>query len=180
MIPYSTSAVMALVWQTYGLLVNLPNFSSSFCKFGSSPILLACVGISITNYCKIINLRDNLRQEWGDLWSQIFQAKRIRCVWVKTAFSGIHTSCVKVLRSKFKASGVGGGGAGVGRPPPKVLIWWKSLKSGQNLCKFGQNVWKPSQNGFMCFDFTKMAPEIKVQMFLCFGGHVSSILFRAS
>jgi len=63
MIPYSTSAVMALVWQTYGLLVNLPNFSSSFCKFGSSPILLACVGISITNYCKIINLRDNLRQE---------------------------------------------------------------------------------------------------------------------
>ena len=26
----STSAIMALVWQTYGLLVNLPNFSSCF------------------------------------------------------------------------------------------------------------------------------------------------------
>jgi len=128
MIPYSTSAVMTLVWQAYALLVNLPNFSSCFCKFVSSPIRLAYVGISITNYCKITNLRDNLRQEWGDLWILTFQAKRIRGVWGKTAFSGIHTSWVKVLRSKFKDSGVGGGVAGGGRPPPKILIWWKSLK----------------------------------------------------
>ena len=27
------------------------------------------------------------------------------------------------------------------------------------------NLWKPSQNCFMCFNFTKMAPEIKVQTF---------------
>jgi len=27
------------------------------------------------------------------------------------------------------------------------------LKSGQNLWNFGQNVWKPSQNRLMCFDF---------------------------
>jgi len=42
------------------------------------------------------------------------------------------------------------------------------LKSGQNqnLCNFGQNVWKPSRNRFVCFDFTKMAPELKVQTFL--------------
>ena len=103
-------------------------------------------------------------------WILTFQAKRIRCVWGKSFFSGIHTSWVKVLRSKFKASGVGDGGAGSGSPTPKFLIWWKSgknpLKSGQNLCKFGQNVWKPSQNHFICFDFTKMAPEIKVQTFL--------------
>ena len=97
-----------------------------------------------------------------DLWILTFQTKRIRCVWGKTAFSGIQRSCVKVFRSKFKASGVS--------PPPKFLIWWKSvkipLKFGQYLCKFGQNVWKPSQNRFLCFDFTKMAPEIKVQTFL--------------
>jgi len=31
--PYSTSAVMTLVGQTYRLLVNLPNFSSCFSKF---------------------------------------------------------------------------------------------------------------------------------------------------
>jgi len=33
-----------------------------FLQIRSSPILLACVGISITNYCKIPNLRDSLRQ----------------------------------------------------------------------------------------------------------------------
>jgi len=47
--------------------------------------------------------------------------------------------------------------------PPKLLIWWKSgqkhSQSGQNLWKFGKN----SQNRCMCFDFTKMAPKIKVQ-----------------
>jgi len=32
----------------------------------------------------------------------------------------------------------------------------------------------------MCFDFTKMAPEIKVQTFLFFGGHVFSVIFWAS
>jgi len=32
LVPYSTSAVMALVWQLYRLLVNLPNFSSCFIK----------------------------------------------------------------------------------------------------------------------------------------------------
>jgi len=32
---------------------------------------------------------------------------------------------------------------------------------------------KPSQNRCMCFDFTKMAPEMKVQTFFSFfGGHV--------
>jgi len=33
LVPYSFSAVMALVWQMYRLLVNLPNFSSCFSKF---------------------------------------------------------------------------------------------------------------------------------------------------
>jgi len=33
LVPYSTSAVMALAWQMYRLLVNLPNFSSCFSKF---------------------------------------------------------------------------------------------------------------------------------------------------
>ena len=32
-VPYLTSAAMALVWQMYKLLVNLPNFSSCFSKF---------------------------------------------------------------------------------------------------------------------------------------------------
>jgi len=62
---------------------------------------------------------------------------------------------------------------------PRRLIWWKSwrnrLKSGQNLWKFGQNVWIPSQNRCMYFDFTKMAPKIKMQtsffvVFFCFWG----------
>jgi len=60
LIPDSISTIMALVWQTYGLLVNLSNFL--FLQIRSSPILLACVGISFTNYCMIPNLRDNLRQ----------------------------------------------------------------------------------------------------------------------
>jgi len=32
LVPYSASAVMALVWQMYRLPVNLPNFSSCFSK----------------------------------------------------------------------------------------------------------------------------------------------------
>jgi len=52
---------------------------------------------------KIPNLRDSLRQGWGDCWMLPFRAKRIRClvslahngsgVWGKTAFSGIHELC---------------------------------------------------------------------------------------
>ena len=63
------------------------------------------------------------------------------------------------FRSHTKYSvlpGVGGGGT---TAPPKLLIWWKS---GKNLWKFGQNVWQPSQNRCMCFDFTEMAPKIRV------------------
>jgi len=122
------------------------------------------------------NLRDSLRQGWGYRWMLTFRAKRIRCVWGKTAFSGIQTSCVKVFRSKFKGPGVGGGGAGGASAPPKILIWWKSgknpAKSGKNLWKFRQHVWKPSRNRFRCFDFTKMAPEMKVQTFLFVGGQI--------
>jgi len=33
MVPYSTSAVMAVVWQMYRLLVNLRNLTSCFRKF---------------------------------------------------------------------------------------------------------------------------------------------------
>jgi len=33
LVPYSASEVMALVWQMFRLLVNLPNFSSCFSKF---------------------------------------------------------------------------------------------------------------------------------------------------
>jgi len=40
----------------------------------------------------------------------------------KKAFSGIHTSYVKIFRSKFKASGVGGRGAGGASAPLNVLI----------------------------------------------------------
>jgi len=173
---------MALAWQTYRLLINLPNFSSCFCKF-----VLALFFLNVLEFLsqtKIPNLRDTLRPGWGDLWILTFQAWRIKCIWGKTAFSGIHTSCVKVFGNKFKASGVGGGGAGGGTPPPKILIWWKSeespLKSRQNLCEFGQNVWKPSQNRFMCFDFTKIAPKIKVQTFLFFWRSCISVVFRAS
>jgi len=60
---------------------------------------------------KIADLRDGLRQGWWDLWILTYQAKQIRCVWDKTAYSGTHRSCVKVFRSKFKASGLWGGGA---------------------------------------------------------------------
>jgi len=42
---------------------------------------------------KIPNLKDSLCQGWGDLWMLPFRAKRIRCVWGKTAFSGIHELC---------------------------------------------------------------------------------------
>ena len=37
----------------------------------------------------------------------------------QNGFFGIHTSFVKVFRSKFKAIGAGGGRAGGGSPPPK-------------------------------------------------------------
>ena len=57
---------------------------------------------------------------------------------------------------------VGGGGEGGAIAPPKRLIW--SI-SGQNLWKFGQKLWKPSQKCCMYFDFAKMAPKIKVQTF---------------
>jgi len=33
LVPYSTSEVMALMWQMFRLLANLPNFSSCFNKF---------------------------------------------------------------------------------------------------------------------------------------------------
>ena len=98
----------------------------------------------------IPNLRDRLRQGWGDLWILTFLAKRIRCVWSKTAFSGIHTNCVKVFRSKFGASGVGGGGAGGGSPSIKILMWWKS---GKKLLKSGQN----TDLGKMCENLRKIA-----------------------
>jgi len=35
----------------------------------------------------------SLRQGWGDLWILPFRAKRIRCVWGKTTFSGICELC---------------------------------------------------------------------------------------
>ena len=52
-----------------------------------------------------------------------------------------------------QGTSVGGGDA---TASPKGLIW---RKSGQNLRKFGQNVWKRSENRCVYFDFTKMAPK---------------------
>ena len=104
---------------------------------------------------KIPNLRDSLRQGWGDLSILWFLAKRIRCVWGKTAFSGIHTSCVKDFRSKVEASGVGGGDAGVEGAHPQ--IFWFDENSG----KICVNLGKMCENRFMCFDFTK-------KRFMCF------------
>ena len=154
-----TENVLNVFFQLFFLLLQIR----------SSLILLSCVGISITNYCKIPNWRDRIRQGWGNLWIITFQAKRIRCVWGKTAFSGIHTSCGKIFRSKFKASCVVGG---VGSPTSKILIWWKSgqnpLKSGQNLCKFGQNMWKPSQNCLCALILQKWHPKSKCRRFLFF------------
>jgi len=47
-----------------------------------------------------------------------------------------------------------------------VKIREKSLKIRAKSRKFGQNVWIPSQNRCMCFDFTNMAPKSnKVQTF---------------
>jgi len=52
-----------------------------------------------------------------------------------------------------------------------VKILEKSLNPGKNQWKFGQNVWKRSQNHCMCFDWTNTAPKFKVQTFF-FGGQV--------
>jgi len=57
-------------------------------------------------------------------------------------------------------TGVGGGGAGGANAPPKV---WFGENPGK-IWKFGQNVWKPSQNYCMWFEFIKMAPKVKVRM----------------
>jgi len=46
-----------------------------------------------------------------------------------------------------------------------VKILEKSLNPGKNQWKFGQNVWKRSQNHCMCFDWTNTAPKFKVQTF---------------
>jgi len=40
----------------------------------------------------------------------------------QNGFFGIHTICLKVFRCTFKASGVGGGGAGGGSLPKKLLV----------------------------------------------------------
>ena len=79
-------------------------------------------------------------------------------------------NCVKLLLSLGLSqnrkittgwtTGVGDREAGVLQQPPKVLLWWKS---GQILWKFWQNVLKPSQNCCMWFEFTNMAPKIKVK-----------------
>jgi len=51
---------MALVWQMYKLLVNLPNFSSCFSKFVLA--LLLWHVLEFLSQIKIPNLRDSLRQ----------------------------------------------------------------------------------------------------------------------
>jgi len=55
-------------------------------------------------------------------------------------------------------------GCGGATPPPKLLI-------GENpgkICGIWQNLWKPWQNCYMCFSFTKLAPKITVQTFFIF------------
>jgi len=83
----------------------------------------------------------------------------------QNGFFGIHTICLKVFRCTFKASGVGGGGAGGGSLPKKLLVWWISgknpLKSGKNLCKFGQNVRQPWQNRLCALILQKWRPKSK-------------------
>ena len=64
--------------------------------------------------------------------------------------------------SMHGSSGVRGGGAGDESTPPKLLIWRKP----SNLWKCGQILWILWQNRCMCFDFTKVSAEIKVQTFL--------------
>jgi len=60
LIPYSTSAVTALVWQMYRLLVNLPNFSSWFSKFVLA--LFFSHVFEFLSQMKIPNLGDSLCQ----------------------------------------------------------------------------------------------------------------------
>jgi len=104
-----------------------------------------------------------------------FRAKRIRCVWGKTAFSGVHTSCVKVFRSR----GQWCRRRGCNRTPKNFdLVKIHPLKSGKNLCKFKQNVWKPSRNRFVYFDFTKWRPKWKCRRFFLLEVMFCSVFFE--
>ena len=60
LVPYSTGAVMDLVWQMYRLLVNLPNFSYCFSKFVLA--LFFSHVVEFLSQMKIPNLRDSLCQ----------------------------------------------------------------------------------------------------------------------
>jgi len=107
LVPYPTSAVMALVWQMYRLLANLTNFSSCFSKFVLA--LFFSHVFEFLSQMKIPNLRDSVCQ------TKCFHFGKngSRCL-VSLAHNGsgvvgakrpylASTSCVKVFRSKFKA-----------------------------------------------------------------------------
>ena len=112
MVPYSTSAVMAVVWQMYRLLVNLPNFSSCFSRFIKSFIKI--FGTSVEYICSEIvsivgtklrlpteTLLKGMQRECNcnyitNGWARL----TIRCGWASPLLSGLpkqHLITLKLL-----------------------------------------------------------------------------------